>query len=44
MPFIAGADRNELLLFPQALDGYLTPENSVRCIDAFAATLDADGK
>ncbi len=40
MPFISGSDRNELLLFPEALDDYITPENPVRFIDAFAATLD----
>lgn len=40
MPHVQGADRNEVLLFPEALDDYITPENPVRFIDAFVSNLD----
>jgi transposase len=40
MPFISGADRSEVLLFPAALDDYITPDNPVRFIDAFVSALD----
>lgn len=40
MPYINGTDRSEVLLFPEALDDYLTPENPVRFIDTFVASLD----
>jgi len=40
MGYIEGADRAEVLLFPEALDDYITPENPVRFIDAFVSSLD----
>ena len=40
MPHVQGADRHEVLLFPEALDDYITPENPVRFIDAFVCNLD----
>jgi transposase len=40
MPHIQGSDRHEVLLFPEALDDYITPENPVRFIDAFVSSLD----
>jgi transposase len=40
MNYIAGSDRGEALLLPEALDDYITPENPVRFIDAFVEQLD----
>lgn len=40
MPYIAGTDRSVVLLFPEALDDYITEENPLRFIDAFVSTLD----
>jgi transposase len=40
MNYIAGSDRGETLLLPEALDDYIRPENPVRFIDAFVAQLD----
>ncbi len=40
MGYIEGTARTEVLLFPEALDDYITPENSVRFIDAFVSSLD----
>ena len=40
MNYIAGSDRAEVLLLPEALEDYLTPENPVRFIDAFVAQVD----
>ena len=40
MNYIAGSDRGEVLLLPEVLDDYSTPENPVRFIDAFVAELD----
>ena len=39
MNYIAGASREQSLLFPEVLDDYITPENPVRFIDAFVAEL-----
>ena len=39
MPYIAGSNRHEVLLFPEALDDYITAENPVRFIDAFVSSL-----
>jgi transposase len=39
MNYIAGASREQSLLFPEVLDDSLTPENPVRFIDAFFAEL-----
>src|ERR1700680_2469415 len=40
MNYIAGSDRGETLLLPEALDDYIQPENPVRFIDAFVGQLD----
>ena len=40
MNYIAGSDRGEVLLLPEALEDYLAPENPVRFIEAFVARLD----
>ena len=40
MNYIAGSDRGEVLLLPEALEDYLAPENPVRFIDAFVGQLD----
>src|SRR5450755_2538235 len=40
MNYIAGSDRQEVLLLPEALEDYLAPENPVRFIEAFVAQLD----
>jgi transposase len=40
MNYIAGSDRDEALLLPEALDDYISPENPVRFIDAFVGQLD----
>jgi transposase len=40
MDYVTGTDRGEALLFPEAFDDYLTPENPVRFIDAFVEQLD----
>jgi hypothetical protein len=40
MNYIAGSDRSEALLLPEALDDYIAPENPVRFIEAFVAQLD----
>ena len=40
MNYIAGSDRGEVLLLPEALEDYLGAENPVRFIEAFVAQLD----
>src|SRR5262245_2928722 len=40
MPYISGAPRDEVLLFPPSLDEYITDDNPVRFIDAFVDQLD----
>jgi transposase len=40
MNYIAGSDRGEVLLLPEALEDYMAPENPVRFIDAFVGQLD----
>ena len=35
MSCIRGAGRSEVLLFPEAIDDYITTDNPVRFIDAF---------
>ena len=38
--FIAGADRAQASMFPECLEDYVGPENTVRFIDAFVENLD----
>jgi len=40
MSFIDGIDRQQQVLFPEALDEYVTAENPVRFLDVFVASLD----
>ena len=40
MPHVQGTNRHEVLLFPEALDDYITSENPTRFIDAFVRNLD----
>ncbi len=40
MGYVEGAHRDQLVLFPAALDDYVTEENSVRLIDAFVDQVD----
>ena len=43
MAHIAGFERNQLLLLPEAVDDYVEADNPVRFIDAFVDGLDLDG-
>lgn len=38
--YVPGVRREQVVLFPEALDEYITPENPVRFIDAFVQQLD----
>jgi len=40
MPYIKGENRNQITLFPEAIDDYITPDNPVRVIEAFVDSLD----
>jgi transposase len=40
MSHIRGADRSEVLLFPEALDDYITQDNPIRFIEAVVLSLD----
>jgi transposase len=40
MGYIEGSDRDQQLLFPEALDDYVGAENPVRFLDAFVTSLD----
>ena len=40
MDFIRGVTRNQVILFPETVEDYITEDNPVRFIDAFAASLD----
>jgi transposase len=40
MDFIRGATRNQVILFPESVEDYITEDNPVRFVDAFAASLD----
>ena len=40
MAHISGHDRSQTLLFPEAVDDYVAPDNPVRFIDAFVDRLD----
>src|SRR5215211_5836355 len=40
MAHISGHDRSQILLFPEAVDDYVDPDNPVRFIDAFVDGLD----
>ena len=40
MKYIAGTDRNQLVLFPDSLEDFIGEENPVRVLDAFVEQLD----
>jgi len=40
MNHIEGVDRNQLVLFPKALDECISEDNPIRFIDAFVDSLD----
>ena len=40
MDYLEGSNRNQLILFPQSLDEYISEDNPVRFIDAFVESLD----
>jgi len=40
MGFIEGAHRDQLIMFPESLDGYVGDDNPVRFVDAFVDSLD----
>jgi transposase len=42
MDYIEGSNRDQLLLFPQSLDEYVSDDNPVRFIDAFVESLDLE--
>jgi transposase len=42
MPYIKGEDRNQITLFPDAIDDYITPDNPVRVIEAFVDSLNME--
>jgi transposase len=39
MDYIRGVSREQVTLFPEALEDYITADNPVRFIDAFVASL-----
>ena len=39
MDFIRGVSRNQVILFPESVEDYITEDNPVRFIDAFAGSL-----
>jgi len=43
MDYIEGSNRDQLTLFPQSLDEYVSDDNPVRFIDAFVENLDLSG-
>ena len=40
MDYIRGANRNQVILFPESVEDYITEDNPVRFIDAFVSNLD----
>jgi transposase len=42
MTHITGQNREQMTLFPEALDDYIAPENPVRFLDAYLESLDLD--
>src|SRR2546430_2061026 len=40
MDYIRGASRNQVILFPESVEDYITEDNPVRFIDAFVSSLD----
>ncbi len=40
MDYIRGTNRNQVILFPESVEDYITEDNPVRFIDAFVTSLD----
>jgi transposase len=40
MAFITGADRNQIVMFPECMDDYISEDSVVRVIDEYIETLD----
>jgi transposase len=40
MGFVQGVHRDQLVMFPESLDEYISDENPVRFVDAFVDSLD----
>ena len=40
MDYIRGVTRNQVILFPETVEDYITADNPVRFIDAFVASLE----
>ena len=40
MPYIEGADRNQLIMFPESIEEYISEENLVRIIEEYVEQLD----
>src|SRR5262245_19510033 len=40
MDYIRGTDRQQVMLFPESVEEYITEDNAVRFIDAFVSSLD----
>jgi Transposase domain (DUF772) len=40
MDYIRGASRQQIILFPESVEDYITADNPVRFIDAFVSSLD----
>src|ERR1700730_10484520 len=43
MDFIRGTSRNQVMVFPESVEDYITEDNPVRFIDAFVGSLDLAG-
>jgi transposase len=40
MGYIEGEDRNQIILFPESIDEYVSDNNSIRIIDEYIEQLD----
>lgn len=42
MGYIEGEDRNQIILFPESIDEYISDNNSIRIIDEYIKQLDLE--
>jgi transposase len=42
MRYIEGEDRNQIILFPESIDEYISDHNSIRIIDEYIKQLDLE--
>jgi len=42
MGYITGEDRNQIILFPESIDEYVSDNNSIRIIDEYIKQLDLE--